>query len=622
MAGLALQVGVEVAMADNTVYRWPARCLLETFTPIPDTDPPLHYSADRSSMGPDGTGFVSFAAQEDALPNELVYHGLGCNAGAGFVMLGNTLDDAVGMPDGWVFYRGVADLWRTRFGFDDGSVLFTATTTDDPDDFDVWKGGGLFVASPDGNLHALAVTGQPVVGGEPGETFKGNYDFEVASPAGHVATYANTRYADGTSDDHNEALFRGTKDGLEVYWRTGHDAPGFPDGSLIEDPVLNWISMNTWGDLVVNCIVASPWGDVSALYVEHGSGAVLLARRGMWVPDMPGWFFDTSFDYSWINDSGLIAISGLARNPGGPPWWSKGVWIAEPGEDLRTLFLLPVPVPIFGAAASFDSRGVVHLDNKGCLITGGSLLYEEHQTGDGATASTQAGGTSHSSTDGAQYVDGPAYGRPSAAEYTYWRVNLETEHLLPLAHPGQRYPGLPHGVKTLGVYADAALTNNNGLAIIQVELEGPGVTKHNDEALVVTNLYGESRVLLREGSQIDLSGDGSDIRTFDRFRHDIPSTSDEVVIFNDRNELVLDLEFSEPWSLGAWVFDLSEMVACGPDLNNDGYVDQHDLGLLLAAYGTTPGEAHWSQRADINLDGVVDQADLQEVLVQYEQACE
>ncbi len=167
-----------------------------------------------------------------------------------------------------------------------------------------------------------------------------------------------------------------------------------------------------------------------------------------------------------------------------------------------------------------------------------------------------------------------------------------------------------------------ALCNNNGLAIFIVTLEGPGITEENDEALMVTNLYGESRLLLREGSKIDLAGDGSDVRTCSEFRNGIPGSNDEVSIFNDRNELVLDLEFSEPWSMGAWIFDLSEMVACGPDLNDDDYVDQQDLGLLLAAYGTTPGEAHWSQRADINLDGVVDQVDLQEVLVQYERACE
>ena len=46
------------------------------------------------------------------------------------------------------------------------------------------------------------------------------------------------------------------------------------------------------------------------------------------------------------------------------------------------------------------------------------------------------------------------------------------------------------------------------------------------------------------------------------------------------------------------------------DLNGDGDVDQSDLGILLAAWGTQPGDLYWAPRADINNDGCVDQSDL------------
>jgi hypothetical protein len=55
------------------------------------------------------------------------------------------------------------------------------------------------------------------------------------------------------------------------------------------------------------------------------------------------------------------------------------------------------------------------------------------------------------------------------------------------------------------------------------------------------------------------------------------------------------------------------------DLNNDGAVDQGDLGLLLAAFGRGPGEPFFDVRADLNRDFLINQPDLAEVLANYEQ---
>lgn len=46
------------------------------------------------------------------------------------------------------------------------------------------------------------------------------------------------------------------------------------------------------------------------------------------------------------------------------------------------------------------------------------------------------------------------------------------------------------------------------------------------------------------------------------------------------------------------------------DLDGDSDVDQSDLGIFLAAWGTEPGDQFWTPRADINNDGYVDQSDL------------
>jgi parallel beta-helix repeat protein len=50
------------------------------------------------------------------------------------------------------------------------------------------------------------------------------------------------------------------------------------------------------------------------------------------------------------------------------------------------------------------------------------------------------------------------------------------------------------------------------------------------------------------------------------------------------------------------------------DLNQDGIVDISDLAIISAAYGSTPGDAHWQSKCDLNKDGIVDRLDL-EILV-------
>ncbi len=54
------------------------------------------------------------------------------------------------------------------------------------------------------------------------------------------------------------------------------------------------------------------------------------------------------------------------------------------------------------------------------------------------------------------------------------------------------------------------------------------------------------------------------------------------------------------------------------DFNNDGGVNQSDLGLLLAAYGTEPGQPFFDVRTDLNRDFLVNQPDLAELLGVYE----
>jgi hypothetical protein len=46
------------------------------------------------------------------------------------------------------------------------------------------------------------------------------------------------------------------------------------------------------------------------------------------------------------------------------------------------------------------------------------------------------------------------------------------------------------------------------------------------------------------------------------------------------------------------------------DVNGDGIIDDKDLSLLQAAFGSTPGMPNWNPKCDLNGDGKVDGKDL------------
>jgi uncharacterized protein (DUF2141 family) len=46
------------------------------------------------------------------------------------------------------------------------------------------------------------------------------------------------------------------------------------------------------------------------------------------------------------------------------------------------------------------------------------------------------------------------------------------------------------------------------------------------------------------------------------------------------------------------------------DVNGDGVIDQTDIDLIRAAFGSSPGSINWNPNADLNGDGRVDMRDL------------
>jgi hypothetical protein len=46
------------------------------------------------------------------------------------------------------------------------------------------------------------------------------------------------------------------------------------------------------------------------------------------------------------------------------------------------------------------------------------------------------------------------------------------------------------------------------------------------------------------------------------------------------------------------------------DVNWDGVINQEDVALIQAAWGSTPSSPNWNSNADLNGDGVVNEKDL------------
>jgi hypothetical protein len=60
---------------------------------------------------------------------------------------------------------------------------------------------------------------------------------------------------------------------------------------------------------------------------------------------------------------------------------------------------------------------------------------------------------------------------------------------------------------------------------------------------------------------------------------------------------------------------------CIRDINGNGAIDGGDVGLLLAAFGTTPEDAAWDCRADLNTDLIINITDLGLLLTRFGGDC-
>ena len=60
---------------------------------------------------------------------------------------------------------------------------------------------------------------------------------------------------------------------------------------------------------------------------------------------------------------------------------------------------------------------------------------------------------------------------------------------------------------------------------------------------------------------------------------------------------------------------------CGDVIGEDGFVVVQDIGAVVLAFGSVPGDGHWNPDADLNKDGSVTISDIGLVVLQFGLQC-
>ena len=143
-------------------------------------------------------------------------------------------------------------------------------------------------------------------------------------------------------------------------------------------------------------------------------------------------------------------------------------------------------------------------------------------------------------------------------------------------------------------------------------------------------------VVLVSDVDVDIPSSGGQLRIYRNKKTPITALFDEPFVGIQNNEkngtfdiAVLDIN-GDTWpdlvlgryaGVSVWI-QVPPTPACPPDLNGNGVIDQGDLGILLAAFGSCPGSPNYHHQAGtLAGDNCVTQADLGILLAAFGTSC-
>jgi hypothetical protein len=167
-------------------------------------------------------------------------------------------------------------------------------------------------------------------------------------------------------------------------------------------------------------------------------------------------------------------------------------------------------------------------------------------------------------------------------------------------------PAQTGGFGANSVIADLDKDGNNDVIIVDVDVDIAGCDRVTD---ILRNTGGPVNNLFSYQSNNVGIGEGNLIGVHD------------VAVFDINNDSCLDLVMGRCSSTQVWI-QQGCVAPCPTDLDNSGGTDQSDLGILLAAFGTCPGDAgHNAAAGALAGDPCVTQADLGVLLAAFGVSC-
>jgi hypothetical protein len=509
-----------------------------------------------------------------------------------------------------------------------------------------------------GTLELVMRNGDPAPGAGPGAIFLTNGFFALAPTiaAGRIA-FRGVASVPGSFA--TGGIWSGPPDDLQLVALANTQAPGLPAG--VNLGIAGFV-FNTSGHTLMGSFLSGSGVNTNndeSLWSDRGGSLSLVVREGDPAPGTDGAVFGAasstfapgglrSFNF---NAQSRVALYGNIAAPGGgiDDFNDEGIWLEDDGGP----GVLALVVREGDAAPGFDSGVHIAAGNgidcfNGPLINdSGALMFSADMTGlpelevppltSESLWSTRTGKLEVVAHYGQQppgeppgdffvgfgqfslnqsgqvafigVVPGPLVGGDIEDFGIWWDAPAPGNGTLTqLLRDGTQVPGLPNGV----VFGTTALSNTlsfvllsyapNGNLLFTSFLSGPGITAQNNFGVFLADPDGGIQTLVRTGDMLDVSGDGSDLRTvIDILPGNLSDDSDTVfkVLFSDGSIAVFTTVPAEPPSNPG-------------DLNGDGVVGPADLAELLASWGSCPGCS-----ADLNGDGSVGPADLAQLLANW-----
>lgn len=358
----------------------------------------------------------------------------------------------------------------------------------------------------------------------------------------------------------------------------------------------------------------------TTMYVNDGAARTLLVSSGRIVATPEGDYTIATLERPSVNASGDVAfrarlVSGTTE--------TTGLFLLASGVLELVAWVDPTPAP---GEAGFSAISV----SPG-ISDSGDVVFWARQRGPGITHANDSGvfrwsagvvtpiALESQAAPGApgfsfgeigQQVAVSSFGRiafralivGSSEEPARSGLWAEDEGgLVPIAIERQMFAGLQFS------HVGHPLVSRAGQVAFKAVLTGPGVTPDTAEALCATDHVGRLRTLARRGDRVDVSGQGTDVRTVRQIIVEHGSTTTGSGAFTGRGELGYRMVFRDVLTggqvrLGSAV--VVDRVGCRADADGSGVLDILDF----LAFGNVM--AAGSPRADFEPDGVLDVLDL------------